>query len=84
MVMTNRSIPLLYYFSEEADGSIVFIASSRGTEQVVTEQAKVIKKNVVANSICNYTKLTPTADGCEWNSVMCIDIGGSVPDMMKR
>jgi len=63
---------------------LVFIASSKGTESVVAAQAGVIKKNVVANNIINYTKLTPTADGCEWISVQCMDIAGSIPDAMKR
>jgi len=49
---------------ENEDGSIIFIASGRGTEEVVAAQASNIKKDVVANNIINYTKLTPTADGC--------------------
>ena len=84
MIMSNRSIPQLYYTQENEDGTLVFIASSKGTESVVAAQAGVIKKNVVANNIINYTKLTPTADGCEWISVQCMDIAGSIPDAMKR
>ena len=63
---------------------MVYIASSRNTEQVVIEQASVIKKNVVANNIINYTKLTPIEGGCDWISVQCLDISGSIPDMLKR
>ena len=84
MIMSNRSIPQLYYTQENEDGTLVFMASSKGTEGVVAAQAGVIKKNVVANNIINYTKLTPTADGCEWVSVQCMDIAGSIPDAMKR
>eukprot|EP00353_Schmidingerella_taraikaensis_P007566 CAMPEP_0185568294 /NCGR_PEP_ID=MMETSP0434-20130131/1300_1 /TAXON_ID=626734 ORGANISM="Favella taraikaensis, Strain Fe Narragansett Bay" /NCGR_SAMPLE_ID=MMETSP0434 /ASSEMBLY_ACC=CAM_ASM_000379 /LENGTH=62 /DNA_ID=CAMNT_0028182765 /DNA_START=268 /DNA_END=456 /DNA_ORIENTATION=- len=36
MMMTNRSIPQVYYV-EETPEALVFIASSRGTESVVTE-----------------------------------------------
>ena len=67
--MSNRSIVQCYYVIENEDGSLIFIASSQGLEDVVAAQAGVIKKNVVANNIINYTKLTPTADGCEWVSV---------------
>ena len=32
---------------------------------MTTAKADVIKKNVMANNIINYTTQTPTADGCE-------------------
>ena len=44
----------------------------------------MIKKNVVAINHINYTKLTPTADGCDWVSVQCLDVAGSIPDMLKN
>ena len=84
MLMTNRSIVQLYRLTENEDGSIVFIASSKGTEDIVAAQAAIIKKDVVANNIINYVKITPTADGCEWVSVQCLDIAGSIPDALKR
>ena len=83
-MMSNRSIVQCYYVIEHEDGSLTFIASSKGLEEVVAAQASVIKKNVVANNIINYTKLTPTADGCEWVSVQALDIAGSIPDALKR
>ena len=67
--MTNRTIPQIYYVTENEDGTLTFISSSRGSENVVTEQSKVIKKNVVANNICNYVKISPNAEGCDWVSV---------------
>ena len=84
IMMSNRSIPQLYYLVENEDGSIIFIASSRNTEEVVAAQANKIKKDVVANNIINFTKLTPTADGCEWVSVQALDIAGSIPEALKR
>ena len=84
--MTNRSIVTLYYLIDEtknADGSLVFIASSRNTESVVTSLSGQIKKNVVGNNIINYQRLTPVQgaeDGeCDWVSVQCFDVGGSLP-----
>ena len=84
MIFTNRSIVLIYYLIEHEDGSIEFIGSSKGTDGVAAAQAGIIKKNVIANNIINYSKLTPTEDGCDFIAVQCMDIGGSVPDAMKR
>ena len=63
---------------------MIFIGSSEGSDEVAAAQAGVIKKNVVANNIINFQKLTPTEQGCEFVGVNCIDIAGSVPDMLKR
>ena len=51
---------------------------------MVTREASVIKKDVIGNNIINYMKLTPTADGCEWVSVQCLDVCGSIPTAMKN
>lgn len=66
MLMTNRSIVQVYYVLENEDGSLEFIVSSKDTDGVVAAQSSVIKKNVVANNIINYMRLTPTANGADW------------------
>lgn len=48
MIMTNRSLVNVYYLKENADGTLEFLSSSRGTDQVVKDQASIIKKNVIA------------------------------------
>ena len=84
-MMTNRSVVQVYYLLEgNADGSLIFIASSQGTDDIVAAQSGTIKKNVVANNIINYSKLTPTENGCDWVSVQAFDISGSIPDALKR
>ena len=76
---------MLYYLKEnKRDGSVEFISSSRGTDEIVSQQAQVIKSNVVGNNVVNYMKLTPTRDGCDLQTVLCVDIGGSIPDYLKR
>ena len=84
MMISNRSLPQIYYLIEHDDGSIEFIVSSRGTDEVVTAQASIIKKNVVANNIINYTKMMPIEGGCDWISVQALDIAGSIPEMLKN
>ena len=69
MLMTNRSIVQLYYVIENEDGSLEFIASSQGTEGVMADVASIVKKDVIANNIINYTKLVPDGDGVKWVSV---------------
>ena len=84
MMMTNRSIPVLYYIKKNRDGSLEFMSSSRGTDEIIDQQDRVIKSNVIGNNVINYTKLTPTATGCDWVSVICVDIAGSIPDFVKQ
>ena len=83
MMMTNRSFPNIFYLVE-SENEMIFVSSSRGTEELVAQQAAVIKKNVVANNIINYQKLTQTAEGCQFEGVNCADIAGSIPDMIKK
>lgn len=47
-------------------------------------QASKIKKNVIGNNVVNYIKLVLKPDGCEWTSVLCIDIAGDIPNALKR
>ena len=44
----------------------------------------MIKKDVVANNVINYVHLEEYEGGCSWTAVQCMDIGGSIPDMIKR
>ena len=84
MFMTNRSIPVLYYYREHRDKSIEFMSSSKGTEEVVRVNQALIGKNVIGNNIVNYTKLTPTKTGYDWVSVLCVDLAGSLPGALQR
>ena len=84
MIMTNRVIPQVYDTVECEDGSFEFYSSSDETEELVAAQAKIIKKDVVANNIINYVKLTPIEGGLNWTSVQALDIAGSIPDMLKK
>ena len=84
MMMTNRSIPIVNHRIEKPDGSLVIIGSSKGTEALVAAQKSVIKKDVVANQIISYLHLEEYEGGCSWTAVSCMDIAGSIPDMVRR
>ena len=45
MMMSNRSVVNIYYLYENEDGSIVFLSSSRGSDEIVAAQAATIKKS---------------------------------------
>ena len=54
MFMTNRSIPVLYYYREHRDKSLEFMSSSKETDEIVRVNQALIGKNVVGNNIVNY------------------------------
>ena len=60
------------------------MSSSQGTDELQRVNQALIGKNVIGNCIINYTKLTPTKTGCDWVSVLCVDIGGSIPSALLR
>ena len=53
MMMTDRSIPNIEYITE-SENEVVFITSSKGTEQLVESKADTIQKNIVGNNVINY------------------------------
>ena len=54
MFMSDRIFVNLYYTKENRDGSLEFVGSSQGNEEVVLQVTDTIKKNVVANLIVDY------------------------------
>ena len=47
--------------------------------------SNIIKRNVVANTLFDYRKVTPMPDGsCEWEATLCVDVSGSIPPALQR
>ena len=86
MMMTNRSIFNIYHPTDCEDGSFIGLASSIGTEEFVAsaEGKKLLGKNVLATNHINYRHIVPYDGGCHWTSVVCTDIGGSIPGALKN
>ena len=83
--MSNRSFVHLYYEKKNPDGSYEYINSSRDNQETVNMYANIIKKNVIANTLFDYRKVTPMPDGsCEWEATCCVDISGSIPPALQR
>ena len=52
---------------------------------MVDKYANIIKRNVVANTVFDYRKVTPMPDGsCEWEASLCVDVSGSIPPALQR
>ena len=83
--MSNRVIMNLFYFSEEnvSNGVYTQCSSSRGNEKLVKDHAKTIGKDVVGHTHCGYMRVEETSTGAKWTGVQCVELGGSIPDMMK-
>ena len=89
MMMTNRSVFNLYHMYAKEDGSWIDVCSMQGTESAVESPAgvKLHGKNVFCVNHCDYRHIQPYDDGsskgCYWTSVLCTDIGGSIPNYLK-
>ena len=83
--MTNRSLMNAYYWDESqvANGVYIQCGSSRGNEKVLEDNAKAVGKDVIGSTHIAYIKIEETEGGAKWTQVQCVDMGGSIPDMMK-
>ena len=86
MMMTNRTMFNINHPTDCEDGSYIALVSSKGTEAFVQSEAgkALLKKNVLAFTHINYRHIVPYEGGCYWTSVDCTDIGGSIPNAMKK
>lgn len=46
---------------------------------MVKKHTKVLKKDVLAPVVINYTKYTPFEGGIRITHVICVELGGSAP-----
>ena len=86
MMMTHRSVFNLYFQYEREDGSWVDLCSFHGTEPAVeSEQGRKLHgSKVFAYNHCDYRLIEPYDGGCYWTSILCTDIGGSIPNYLKQ
>ena len=81
--MTNRSMLNAFYFNDDSDGSYWQCSSSQGNEALYEQYKSKVGKNVIATNYMGYINLKDTDAGCEWSSINMVDLGGSIPGMMK-
>ena len=86
VMLTNRSVFNVYHLYEQEDGSFVDLCSYQGTEQIVgsAEGKKLAGKNVIATNHIDYRLMEPYEGGCYWTSVLCTNVGGSIPVYLQN
>ena len=62
-IVSNRSIINAHYDERRPDGSLQFITSSIGNEELQTKYAKVIGKDEIAQCLLSFMEITPLKDG---------------------
>ena len=84
--MTNRSVFNVCHIYDKEDGSHVDIRSVQGTEEAVasSEGKKLAGKNVHATNYIDYRHIEPYDGGCNWTSVLCTNVGGSIPVYLQN
>ena len=84
--LTNRSIFNIYHLYDQADGSYVDLCSYQGTDDIAASAAgkKVAGKNVIATNHIDYRHMEPYDGGCNWTSVLCTNVGGSLPVYLQN
>ena len=58
-------------------------SSGVGNEALYEQYKSKVGKNVIATNHMGFIQLKNTDSGCEWNSINMVDLGGSIPGMMK-
>lgn len=81
--LSKRSTIAVQYMRND-DESFNAMISSKGTEALVKENAKLIGKNVLARTIINFERYIPFEGGYDIVTVVCTDPAGSIPDFLKK
>ena len=84
MFVTNRSIINVASRVQQDDGSVVIIVTSQGTEDLQETHKDKIGSDVVAINHFNLTKAKEVDGGCEITICSCLDLAGSVMDIVKQ
>ena len=83
-VVSNRSTLTTYYWSPQEDGTEKIFHSSRGNENLVSEHAESIGRNVVSNMVLSYFSYKPYEGGIELTHILKYDPSGTIPEYMKQ
>ena len=82
--VSNRSIIICQYTGETADGWTYRLTSSQGNEAEVEALSDAIGGDVVGFLDIGYVAYKPYEGGVEMEQIACLDLAGSIPDMVKN
>ena len=83
MVLSNRSTVSTVYTHSMADGTEIYMTSSRGNEAITKKARKAIGRDVVTNNVITYTSYKAIEGGMELSSIVKIDPCGMIPNWVK-
>ena len=84
IMMSNRSVINMLHLIEKDDGTVIFLNTSQGNEDLIEKYKDKIGKDVVALNYFNYTVLKPIEGGMDITIATCLDPMGSIPDFLKK
>ena len=84
MFVTNRSVINVVHRTINDDGSVTILGTSLGTEDLQETHKDKIGSDVVAVNHFNYTKAKEVDGGVEITMAACLDLAGSVMDIVKQ
>ena len=85
-MVSNRSIIQTFFEERQPDGTVTFLATSTGNQELETKYAKLIGKDVIAQCFISYLQCKPIKDtqNSYLKYILSIDVAGSLPDFVKK
>ena len=86
MMLTNRSFFNVCHQYTNDDGAYIDLRSYMGSEEAIAsaEGKKLAGKNVLGTNYIDYRILEPIDGGIKWTSVLCTNVGGSIPVYLQN
>ena len=68
-----------------AGGGVIALTTSKGNKEIEGKNKSLIGRDVICDTVFTYNKIEPLADGsgCQITAVLCIDLAGSLPSLVK-
>ena len=84
MVVSNRCLFQCVSTTELENGGLIQLVTSKGMKAIEEANTAKIGKDVLAHSFVVYQKAEPCDGGIRFTCVFCIELGGSLPDFIKK
>ena len=84
MVVSNRCLFQCVTTVELENGGCIQLVTSKGMKGIEEASTAKIGKDVLAHAFVVYQKAEPCDGGVRMTCVFCIELGGSLPDFIKK
>ena len=88
-LVSNRSMIQTFYEDRVADGTITYLSTTTGNQNLEKKYAKILKDDVMAFCFITFIEVKPNIGangitGSYIKLILSIDLGGSLPDFVKK